>query len=68
MIDAMKMKRSIYFATLQGYVIFETKLYINDCVMFVFNSEVLPFVLSCFMFRIIKNSKLKTMKTSFSPT
>ena len=24
MIDAMKMKRSIYFATLQGYVIFET--------------------------------------------
>ena len=27
MIDAMKVTRSIYFATLQGYVIFETKLY-----------------------------------------
>ena len=27
MIDAVKMKRSIYFATLQGYVIFETELY-----------------------------------------
>ena len=27
MIDAMKVKRSIYFATLQGYVIFETELY-----------------------------------------
>ena len=29
MIDAMKMKRSIYFATLQGYVIFETELYVS---------------------------------------
>ena len=28
MIDSMKVKRSIYFATLQGYVIFETELYI----------------------------------------
>ena len=28
MVDAMKVKRSIYFATLQGYVIFETKLYL----------------------------------------
>ena len=27
MIDSMKVKRSIYFATLQGYVIFETELY-----------------------------------------
>ena len=27
MVDAMKVKRSIYFATLQGYVIFETELY-----------------------------------------
>ena len=27
-VDAMKVKRSIYFATLQGYVIFETELYI----------------------------------------
>ena len=26
--DAMKAKRSIYFATLQGYVIFETELYL----------------------------------------
>ena len=30
MVDAMKVKRSIYFATLQGYVIFETKLYNNN--------------------------------------
>ena len=29
MIDAKKMKRSIYFATLQGYVIFETELYFH---------------------------------------
>ena len=29
MVDAMKLKRSIYFATLQGYVIFETKLYMS---------------------------------------
>ena len=28
MVDAMEMKRSVYFATLQGYVIFETELYI----------------------------------------
>ena len=28
MVDAMKAKRSINFATLQGYVIFETELYI----------------------------------------
>ena len=27
MVEAMNMKRSIYFATLQGYVIFETELY-----------------------------------------
>ena len=27
MVDAMKVKRSIYFATLQGHVIFETELY-----------------------------------------
>ena len=27
MVDAMTVKRSIYFATLQGYVIFETELY-----------------------------------------
>ena len=27
MIDAMKVKRSVYFVTLQGYVIFETELY-----------------------------------------
>ena len=30
MVDAMKVKRSINFATLQGYVIFETELYIID--------------------------------------
>ena len=30
MVDAIRVKRSIYFATLQGYVIFETKLYIAD--------------------------------------
>ena len=30
MVDAMKVKRSIYFATLQGHVIFETELYINQ--------------------------------------
>ena len=29
MVDAMEVKRSIYFATLQGYVIFETELYIE---------------------------------------
>ena len=29
MVDAMKVMRSIYFAKLQGYVIFETKLYIE---------------------------------------
>ena len=34
MIDAMKMKRSIYFATLQGYVIFETKLYVSQLIRF----------------------------------
>ena len=28
MVNAMKVKRSIYFAKLQGYVIFETELYI----------------------------------------
>ena len=27
MVNAMKVKRSIYFAKLQGYVIFETELY-----------------------------------------
>ena len=31
MVDAMKVKRSIYFATLQGYVIFETELYTKSC-------------------------------------
>ena len=30
MIDSMKVKRSIYFATLQGYVIFETELYMYN--------------------------------------
>ena len=40
MIDAMKMKRSIYFATLQGYVIFETELYMaigNRCTNLIFH-------------------------------
>ena len=34
MIDSMKVKRSIYFATLQGYVIFETELYIYNALSF----------------------------------
>ena len=46
MVDAMKVKRSIYFATLQGYVIFETELYIAERVIlnknlyFILSSEI----------------------------
>ena len=29
MVDGMKVRRSIYFATLQAYVIFERELYIK---------------------------------------
>ena len=36
MIDSMKVKRSIYFAILQGCVIFETELYIDVTVKCVF--------------------------------